>query len=833
MPSRRVSVSVSRAVLVAVGVILAAAGPAAAAFPRLAVILPRGVERGGDRELVFQGERLAEAEEVMLHPSEGGLATGGPAIGGPRGLVVKSIEPIDEKSFKAVIHVPADSPPGEQIVQVRTRTGITEYRSFHVGILPVVDEQEPNNAPAESQSLEVDPAVGGVTVHGIVTGEDIDCFAVALEQGDRLSVEVEALRLGSHRFDSLIAVLGPGGEPLAVVDDHPAALQDGFLSLVAAESGRHVVQIREAAWGGDGNSRYRLHIGRFPRPSAVYPAGGRAGETVTVTFLGDASGPIERQFELPAAPADVTTRILCTDEPGSSPTGLAFRISSLGNTLEQEPNDDLATATPGDTTTAFNGIIETPGDVDHYRFTARKGESLQVDCHARRLGSGLDPVVAILAADGRQVAANDDAGSPDSSFKFDPPADGEYVLRVKDHLGRGRADFTYRVEMLPTTASLALSIPRIDRYSQTRQTVFVPRGNRYGVLLNVQRRNFDGELSLEGNTLPEGITMTGPRFRAGKTQVPVVFEAAADAPLGGMLVDFQAHQVAPPAADGTEPPDPGPRGGFVNNADFVLGNPNNAVHYTGRVERLAMAVIDEVPFRVEIVQPRAPLVRKGRLDLVVRVTRAEGFSQPVTVEFPFRPAGVAANPSITIPADQSEGVYQLNANDKAELGSWPVYVLAAGDVGGTAWVASPLATLEIAEPFTEPKLARAAGNQGATVPVACMLEQVRPFAGEAIARLVGLPPEATAPELSFTPETAELVFEVITTDKTPPGNHKTVFVEIVTPVDGEVARMSGPTSELQIAKPATNETVAAPPPSAKPLSRLQLLRQQTAAAATP
>ena len=397
---------------------------------------------------------------------------------------------------------------------------------------------------------------------------------------------------------------------------------------------------------------------------------------------------------------------------------------------------------------------------------------------------------------------------------------------MKDHLGRGQADFTYRVELLPTTPSLALSIPRIDRYSQTRQTIFVPRGNRYAVLMNVQRRNFDGELSLEDNTLPAGITMTAPRFRAGKTQVPVVFEAAADAPLGGMLVDFQARQVVEGDAEGQS----GVRGGFENNSDFILGNPNNAVHYTGRAKRLAMAVIEEVPFRIEIVPPQAPLVRKGRLDLVVKVTRQEGFDKPVTVEFPFRPAGVAANPSLTIPPDQTEGVYQLNANDKADLGTWSVYVLAAGDIGGTAWVASPVATLEIAEPFTEPQLARASGEQGRTVPMACKLEQVRPFEGEATARLVGLPPEATAPELTFTKDTTELVFEVATTDKTPPGNHKTVFVEILTPVAGAAARMSGPMSELQVAKPAAAQAAAAPPPSAKPLSRLEQLRQQTAAA---
>lgn len=805
---------------VMLAVVAVSAVPVEAAFPRLSIILPRGVQRGGDRELTFQGDRLADVEEIFFHSKDG--------------FEVKSLTPVDDKSFKAVIHVPESCTLGEHIVQVRAKSGITEYRSFWVGLLPVVDEVEPNGMLEEAQAVE-----WNTTVHGVVESEDLDIYAVDAKQGDRISVEIEGLRLGSYRFDPHISIIDANKFQLAAADDSPAVLQDGVISVLAPEDGRYYVQVRESSYGGDGNSRYRLHVGNFPRPTAVYPVGGKAGEKLTVTFLGDARGPFEREIEVATeglgADGD-EMQLLASDDAGTCPATLPFRISPLGNVLEAEPNNEIAQATSGDIAMAFNGVIGEAGDVDNFRFGATKGQRLEVTCHARRLRSGLDSVVTVHKLDGGQLAGNDDARGPDSSFRFDVPEDGEYILRVKDHLDRGSPEFVYRVEMLPPEPSLSLSIPRIDRYSQTRQTIFVPRGNRYAVLINASRRNFGGDLTLDGSQLPDGITMTTPVMKDGQGQVPVVFEAAADAPLGGKLIRFEARQVTADDPEGVN----GIRGIFENRADFVLGQPNNAVHYSGRVDKLAVAVIEEVPLQVEIVQPKAPLLQRGTLDLKVRVTRGEGFTGPVTIEFPFRPAGVGANPSIRIEPDQTEAVYQLSANDKAAVGMWPVYAIAAVDVGGTAWVASPMAELEVASAFTNATLARASCEQGEKTQIVCTLEQARPFDGEATARLLGLPPEASAAELTFTKDSAELVFQVTTTDKSPAGNHKSVFVELVTPVEGETAKMSGGSTELQIAAPAP-EAPAAPAapvaaaepgtPAEKPLSRLEKLRQQARAAA--
>jgi hypothetical protein len=804
-------------------------GPVAevqASFPQLTLILPRGVQRGGERELVFKGNRLKDADELLFHSTDPAAA-----------FVVRRIEPVDDNSFKAVVFVPDNCPLGEHLVQVRCKSGISDFRSFFVGALPEVEEKEPNGSLAEAQPVPLNS-----TVQGVVKAEDVDCFAVTLQKGQRLSVDVEALRLGTFLFDPAVAIVDEKRFEIAAIDDVPIARQDGVLSMVAPADGTYYVQMRETSYGGNDNCRYRLHVGTFPRPTAVYPAGGKVGEKVAVQFLGDAAGPLPLDVTVPAS--GTTLPLFATDAQGIGPTAVPFRVSMQGNVLEAEPNNDIATATAADPALSFNGVIGTDGDVDCFRFDATKGQTFDIECYARRLRSGLDPVISVRRADGGTVGGNDDSRGPDSYYRFQVPADGSYVVRVTDHLGRGRPDFVYRIELQPVTPSLTLSIPRIDRYSQTRQTIMVPRGGRYAVLINATRTDFAGDLALMAEKLPAGVTMHCQPMPAALSQMPVVFEAAADAPIAGGLFDLEAR----PVDDKVQV-----RGRFENSADFIVG-PNNTTFFTAKVNRLAMAVIEPLPFQVELVQPKAPLVRNGTVDLKVVVTRAEGFKEPITVEFPFRSPGLGAVPNVQIPADKSEAVYTVNADGKAALGTWPIYVIGQANVGGQAWSASRLATLEVAEPFATAKLSRSSCEQGETAQIVCKLDQSTPFEGQGVARLQGLPPNTTATEATFTKDTKELIFEVKTDEKSPVGNHKSPFVELITQSNGEPVYFRSGQSELQIAAPSkpaapkpapqpNAQAAAAQPPAqdqpaqdasakpAKPLSRLEKLRLQGKAGA--
>src|SRR5207247_2386129 len=109
--------------------------------------------------------------------------------------------------------------------------------------------------------------------------------SVDLKQGQLLSVEVEGMRLGRGAFDPRLAVLDAEGAVMADVDDTWLGMQDPFLSLVAPKDGTYFIRLRDTTYGGGDNFHYRLHIGAFARPSAVFPLGGQAGQDLALTFF--------------------------------------------------------------------------------------------------------------------------------------------------------------------------------------------------------------------------------------------------------------------------------------------------------------------------------------------------------------------------------------------------------------------------------------------------------------------------------------------------------------------------------------------------------------------
>jgi hypothetical protein len=100
-----------------------------------------------------------------------------------------------------------------------------------------------------------------------------------------------------------------------------------------------------------------------------------------------------------------------------------------------------------------NGQIM-PGEVDRYRFHARKGQQLVVAVSARELIPYLadavpgwfQAVAAIYDANGNELAYDDNYRfHPDPVLSCKIPKDGSYVLEIRDALYRGREDFVYRI----------------------------------------------------------------------------------------------------------------------------------------------------------------------------------------------------------------------------------------------------------------------------------------------------------------------------------------------------------------------------------------------------
>lgn len=762
-----------------------------ASTPRLNSITPRGIKLGGEHTLKFSGARLKDAEEVFFYDV---------------GITVISIEPIDANNVNVKVKVSEDCRIGEHVAQVRTKNGVSDYRSVFVGRLPEVAEVEPNNGLEEAQSIGIN-----VTVTGIVTNEDIDYFRIEGKKGDRISVEVEAIRLG-FLFDPAIALLDKDRFEVAVSDDTPLTKQDSFFSVLLPEDGEYFITIRESSFVGNGNSRYRMHVGNFPRPAAVYPAGGKPGEKISLQFIdhyseGTPVHSVAKEIELPKSEG-FRGGIFYQDDGGISPTALPFRLTDLNNHLESEPNNNFDEMTPLTLPHAINGVIGEPGDFDYFKFKAKKGQVWHVECFARRIGSGLDPVINIFDANKKHIVGDDDARRPDCYVRFQAPADGDYFVRVYDHLRRGQPDFVYRIELTSPEPELGLTINRIDRYSQQRQTIAVPQGGRFAVLMSAQRKDFAGEVSLLGDNLPLGIKLHARPMHRNLNVMPVVFEVDENAELGGSLIEFQGQTKLNETQTVT--------GHFSNSADFVLGQPNNAVYYRCNVDKLAFAVVEKLPFKLEIVQPNAPMVRNGQAKIKVIAHRDEGFDGQINLQFPFRSPGVGTTYQIVMPKGKSEAYYPLNANGKAQIGKWPMYVIGTSNFKGPAWTSTQLAELEIAEPWVTAEIARMSIARGEATQMIVKLNQLRPFEGEATAEIVGVPANITidSPK-TFTKDTKELTFSIQTNEKSPVGKHGGLFCRVTITHNGEPVVSRAGNALLQINKPKP------PKPDAKPIVAAQ------------
>lgn len=727
--------------------------------PHLASVLPTGGQRGTEVHLNLRGDRLQDAAEIMWYEP---------------GIEVRKLDSVTNNLVKATVRISPGAALGEYHLRVRTLGGLSELRTFFVGPFPVIGEKEPNNAPEQAQKVPLN-----TTVTGVINKEDVDCFAVDLKKGERLSAEVEGMRLGRGLFDPRLAVLDSDGAVLADVDDTWLAVQDPFVSLTAPHDGRFVLKLREATYGGSGDCQYRLHIGNFPRPVAVFPLGGKAGDTAAFTFFSEATGVFSQDEKLPSTPRDKLGLFAQLDRL-SAPTPNWIRVSDFPNVMSIGPAPDREHATVVEYSPPFalNGIIASKGEEDWYRFPASKNVPLEVNVYARQLRSPLDSVIEVFDAAGHSIASNDDAGGPDSALKFTPHESTNYFVRIRDTFGRFGRDYTYRIEVTPASPRVTVRIPEVARNdTQSRQFIVVPRGNRFATLISARRENFNGELHFDFPGLPRGLRMDAPPLPAGADAEPLVFEADPDAPLCGRLLDLTAEGTNSSGAV---------RGHFRQNVELVQG-PNNTAYYDTSVDGICVAVTKEAPYQLRIVEPKVPLVQGGSMALEVVTDRKPGFDEPITVQMVWNPPGVSSQAEATIAKGATNVFYQLNAADNAECRAWKIAALAHAKVdGGEVYVSSQLAALETTSPFLAGKIETIVAHPGQPATLTVKLQQLKPFEGKAKIRLMGLPDKITAPASEITRDDAKAVFDLAVDPKCPPGQVRNLFCSVEVVENGQV-----------------------------------------------
>ena len=169
----------------------------------------------------------------------------------------------------------------------------------------------------------------------------------------------------------------------------------------------------------------------------------------TATLLPDAKpNPAQVRFQVTvdvSVPFGFYPVRLVTDD-GVSPL-FFFCVDAFPNVNEAEDNNTFDKAQKITAPVVVNGEC-LGGDVDFFRFAAKKGQRLMIEAEAARLGSGVLPQLRLTDERQRFLASDDSqALAGDCRIPFVAPADGEYVVEISDSRYKGAAPAFYRLKI--------------------------------------------------------------------------------------------------------------------------------------------------------------------------------------------------------------------------------------------------------------------------------------------------------------------------------------------------------------------------------------------------
>ncbi len=369
------------------------------------------------------------------------------------------------------------------------------------------------------------------------------------------------IRLGGQRIDGVEAAVVSGSGVEAKLVDYHRYLNNQEVSLMreqirelrrAANERRKANQRPDAAMQkiiANIEERVALWENRPANRSVVNLA------YVEVTVAPDAEpGPREIRLVLRTGVTNPMVFYVGQYPEAARPPMKTTQVPVLGNEEAAERNrppeeQEVQVTVP----CVVNGQVAA-GEVNHYRFEAKKGQRLVVTAHARELipyiadavPGWFQPVVTLYDAEGREVAYGDVFRfKPDPVVPFDVPEDGQYVLTISDALFRGREDFVYRISIAekPFLTSIFPLGGRVGEpatvdmkgwHLDGAQPVLPPADAGPGVHFVTAAKGsvVSNQMPFALDTLPEVLDQepNNDRSQAQKVELPVIVNGRIDRP---------------------------------------------------------------------------------------------------------------------------------------------------------------------------------------------------------------------------------------------------------------------------------------------------------------
>ncbi|MFT5466540.1 MAG: hypothetical protein ACI8UO_001640 [Verrucomicrobiales bacterium] len=776
------------------------------------LILPQIGQRGTTVTCWIEGSRLQTAEEIIFYQP------------GIRCTAIRQLDSVPNqqngtptpvepgKAIELDLEIAPDARLGEYYLRLRTKQKLSEMLRFWVTPYPVVREEHAfqdkdgarNDSPVFAQTVPSNSTISGFCSTN-ESANDWDLYRVKLDKGERCTCQMINARLGTIHYggltDMAIEVTSPSGK--RVVRNSRSALfsHDPVVSFIAEEAGDHLITIRQQMDSEIYEAHYALHIGDFPRPAITYPLGGQLGEVLDldVFYLDGSRSNLTAKLPQKVGPFEKSMVELTsiTDLP-EIPSPNRFQVAAFPNVMETEGDEpqSIGQQLP----VAINGIIKTEGEKDWYRFSAKKGERYRVRAYAMTLGSKLDPFIWIKPAEGnpsKRVYEEDDSlwdghdweghhyrhqvrDRLDPVFMFEPDEDGEYLLGVTDTRRESGEDYIYRVEIQPHRDSLFTFYQDYPAQATiVRDVIGIHRGSTLARTIAIQNgfgSRYDGPIRLEARGLPEGVEFESPIFTKNNPIIMTTFRAPVNAKLQTALFELVPHALE----DGIDL-----EGSFAQTHSSNDQRGGYAPMFN-KTRKLAFAILEEAPFDVEIEEPEIGLAKDAELDLKVKITRKGDFAGAVYLEIDWLPLGVTKQPPIIIEAGDDVGFYRISATSQAEAGDYRVTITARENEGGEPrtgvgfhYIASPLITIKVIDPYLQIELQRAAIEQGKRGEIVGKIEHLREFSGEATAKILRLPTGVTLiSEPKIKPGDETVVFQIQIAEDALTGQYKELTCEL-------------------------------------------------------
>ena len=186
-----------------------------------------------------------------------------------------------------------------------------------------------------------------------------------------------------------------------------------------------------------------------------------------------ASGGLTAQLSISPDASIGLREVRIVGKNGTS-TAWPFEVSRTDETLETESNNLPEAATVIQLPRIINGAINPGGDEDYYVFEGVKGERCVFSVKAYRLNNVsqqfFNPTLSLFDATGTELARNNGFYSLDALIDYTLPADGTYLLRLRDLLYRGNPDAVYRLTcgVIPYNTYLFPPAGKIDEVIQAK-----------------------------------------------------------------------------------------------------------------------------------------------------------------------------------------------------------------------------------------------------------------------------------------------------------------------------------------------------------------------------